>query len=124
MGDAALLCSNRRPGSIWQQYRIYDDHLELSTMFGRWTIPFGDIERAEVAEPALRALFHGRFEPALRGIKLDFADFVDHVSLDVRNRLLGRILFTPDDPVEFVRVLDGALARWQQSAKRAPHAPF
>ena len=116
MGDAALLCSNRRPGSIWQQYRIYDDHLELSTMFGRWTIPFGDIERAEVAEPALRSLFHGRFEPALRGIKLDFADFVDHVSLDVRNRPLGRILFTPDDPVEFVRVLDGALARWRRAS--------
>jgi hypothetical protein len=117
MGGEALLTSGRTPGTLWQQYRIHDDHLELDTMFGRWTIPFADVEHAEVAEPALRSLLHLRFDPVLRGIKLDFADFVDHVSLDVRRGPLRRILFTPDDPVEFVRVLDAALARWRRASQ-------
>jgi len=98
--------------SLWQEYRIYQDRLEFVTLFGRMTIPFDQIERVEVAESDVKGLLKGNlqlrgFRPAL---KLDWANFVEHVVLDKSTGAIHRILFTPDDPAAFKSALDEAVA--------------
>jgi hypothetical protein len=101
--------------SLWQEYRIYDDHLEFDTLFGQMDIPFDDIEQAEVSASEMQGLFKGdlhlRYMPAL---KLDWANFVEHVVVDKREGLLRHILFTPEDPTAFVSALHDALTRFRE----------
>jgi hypothetical protein len=101
--------------SLWQEYCIYDDRVELHTWFGPWVIPFDQIEGAEVAEPIVQAALHLRFDMKdwPRHIKLDWADLQEHVSLDKNEGLMRRVHLTPDDPVAFVQALDKALARYR-----------
>jgi hypothetical protein len=77
-------------------------------------IPFEDIEKAEVSDSEIRGLFKGdlhlRYMPAL---KLDWANFVEHVVVDKREGILRHILFTPEDPTAFVRKLNEALAHFR-----------
>jgi hypothetical protein len=107
--------------SLWQEYRIYEDRLEFGTLFGRLTIPLGQVERVAVSESELRGLLKGDlhlkgFRPAL---KLDWANFVEHVVLDKNAGCIRRVLFTPDDPHAFKGVLDQALARLRENPNRA-----
>ncbi len=102
--------------SLWQEYRIYDDHVEFDTLFGRMVVPFDQIERVEVSESEIKGLLKGdlhlkNFRPAL---KLDWANFLEHVVLDKKEGHIRRILFTPDDLAEFKRVLDEAVMRFRK----------
>jgi hypothetical protein len=112
MAKTPIYTSNSTVKSFWQEYRIYDDHLEFDTLFGRMEIPFGDIEKADVSESEIQGLVKGdlhlRYMPAF---KLDWANFLEHVVVDKREGFLRHILFTPEDPEEFVTVLNEALAR-------------
>jgi hypothetical protein len=51
------------------------------------------------------------FRPAL---KLDWANFVEHVVLDKSQGWVRRVLFTPDDPTTFKTALDQALGRFRE----------
>ncbi len=99
--------------SLWQDYSIYSDRVELKTHFGTLVIPFPEIESVLVRESDLKGLMRGElhlkgFRPAL---KLDWANFVEHVVIDKSEGKIRRILFTPDDPAGFKVALDKALAR-------------
>lgn len=112
MSQLPIYTSNCSLKSLWQEYRIYQDHLEFDTLFGRMTIQFDQIERVEVAESDVMGLLKGNlqlknFRPAL---KLDWANFVEHVVIDKKDGCIHRILFTPDDPEAFKAALDEALA--------------
>ena len=79
------------------------------------TVPFANIERVEVRESDVKGLLTGDlqlkgFRPAL---KLDWANFVEHVVIDTDTGLLRRILFTPEDPAAFKEAVDAALARYR-----------
>ena len=119
MSDTAIHTSKSTVKSLWQEYRIYDDHLEFDTLFGQMKIPFEDIEKAEVSESEIQGLFKGdlhlRYTPAL---KLDWANFVEHVVVDKREGSLRHILFTPEDPAAFVSALNEALTRFRQEQSR------
>ncbi len=102
--------------SLWQEYRIYRDHLEFRTHLGTLTIPFTEIETVSIRRSDLVGLLHGdlrlkNFRPAL---KLDWANFCEHVELDKRTGVLRRILFTPDDPSAFKAALESALAAFRK----------
>jgi hypothetical protein len=119
MTDTPIYTSKSSVRSLWQEYRIYDDRLEFSTLFGQMTIPFEQVEKVEVSESNLKGLMHGDlklkgFRPAL---KLDWADFVEHVVLDKSEGYIHRLLFTPDDVQAFKTALDGALARFRERTK-------
>jgi hypothetical protein len=116
MSGALIYTSKSSIKSLWQEYRIYEDRLEFSTLFGQMTIPLEQVERVEVSEPELKGLLKGdlhlkQFRPAL---KLDWANFVEHVDLDKSAGLIRRVLFTPDDPNAFKSALDQALTRSRQ----------
>jgi len=100
MSDPLVYTSKSSVKSLWQEYRIYEDRLEFSTLFGQLTIPFEQVESVEVSESDLKGLLKGDlklkgFRPAL---KLDWANFVEHVVLDKSAGLVRRVLFTPHDP--------------------------
>ena len=116
MSDAPVYTSKSSVKSLWQEYRIYEDRLEFSTLFGQMTIPFEQVERVEVSESDLKGLLKGDlklkgFRPAL---KLDWANFVEHVVLDKSEGRVRRVLFTPDDPEAFTSALDQALTRFRE----------
>jgi hypothetical protein len=114
MNESPIFSSKSTVKSLWQEYHIYADHLELGTLFGRVNIPFEQIESVEVSESDLKGLFKGdlklkNFRPAL---KLDWANFVEHVVIDKSEGFIHRVLFTPDDPQAFKNALDQALKRF------------
>lgn len=93
--------------SLWQEYRIYDDRLEFDTLVGCMIIPLEQVEKISVSESEVKGLFKGDlhlkgFRPAL---KLDWANFLEHVVLDKSSGLIRRILFTPNDPAAFKNAL-------------------
>ena len=102
--------------NLWQKYRIYNDRVEIDTQFGCMTIPLDQIERVVVSESEVKGLLRGDlhlkgFRPAL---KVDWANFLEHVVIDKSEGHIRRILLTPDDPEEFRNILDGALSRYEQ----------
>ena len=105
--------------SIWQEYRILSNRIEIDTHFGTMTVPFEHIERIDVSESEVRGLMRGDlhlngFRPAL---KVDWANFVEHVVIDKSEGLIHRILLTPDDPDMFKKTLDEALARYERDGR-------
>ncbi len=115
MSDTPIYTSKSTIKSLWQEYRIYDDHLEFDTLFGQMTVPFDNIERVDISESEVRGLLKGdlhlkNFRPAL---KLDWANFLEHIVLDKSEGHIRRVLFTPDDPEAFKGALDEALARYR-----------
>lgn len=115
MSDMPVHTSKSTVKSLWQEYHVYDDRLEFDTKFGLMTVPFEHIERVDVSESEIEGLLKGdlhlkNFRPAL---KLDWANFLEHVVVDKSEGLVRQVLFTPDDPEAFKRAVDEALARYR-----------
>jgi len=111
MNDEALYTSPSTVKSLWQEYRIYRDRVEFATHLGTVSIPLDVIETVEVQESDVKGLMKGdlklnNFRPA---IKLDWANFVEHVVLDKSEGYCKRFLFTPENPAEFKEKLDRLL---------------
>ena len=116
MSDNPTYTSQSTVKSLWQEYRIYEDRIEFDTLFGKMTVPFKQIERADVSESDVKGLLKGdlhlkNFRPAL---KLDWANFLEHVVLDKSEGHIRRILFTPDDPAAFNNALNEALVKYNK----------
>lgn len=115
MSSTPIYTSKSTVKSLWQEYRIYDDHLEFDTLFGQMEVPLENVEQAEVSESEIQGLLKGdlhvRYMPAL---KLDWANFVEHVVVDQREGILRHILFTPEDPAAFVSKLNDTLTRFRE----------
>jgi hypothetical protein len=117
MGERPIYTSRSTVKSLWQEYRIYTDRLEFDTFFGKMTIPFEHVEGVEISESEVKGLISGdlhlkNFRPAL---KLDWANFLEHVVVDKREGYVHRVLLTPDDPEAFKRALDSALAGFREA---------
>lgn len=101
--------------SLWQEYRVFADRLELATMFGTIRIPFENVDAVSERPPLLKQLATGeifcrKFRP---GVKLDIADLAQHVEIDRNDAtLVRRLLITPDDPAAFVAAAQKAQAAW------------
>jgi hypothetical protein len=97
--------------NFWREYRIFDDRVELDTLFKTITVPFSEVERIEVAHnyaEGVRLQLRG----GGMGLKLDWADLNPHVVLDKSTGHFRHIAFTPDDPEMFRTTLATALARF------------
>jgi len=117
MSELPSYVSKSTVRSLWQEYRVYGDRVEFATHFGWMVVPFAHIESIEVTESEIRGLVRGDlhlkdFRPAL---KLDWANFLEHVVLDKRAGCVRRVLFTPEDPAAFKSAVEAALARYGES---------
>jgi len=93
--------SRRTPASLWQEYRIYSDWLELQSWAFLHTIV---IPAREILEIEVRPSVFGGSKGITWGIKLDLADLHRHVLVRRKTGFWKRIAFTPDNPDEFARV--------------------
>ncbi|MDQ7780335.1 MAG: hypothetical protein RDV41_11620 [Planctomycetota bacterium] len=112
MSDNPVYTSKCSLKNFWQEYRIYADRLEFSTLFGMIVVPLSHVERVEVSESDVKGLLKGdlKLKNFRAALKLDWANFVEHVVIDKSKGYIRRMLFTPDDPTAFKQALDGALA--------------
>jgi hypothetical protein len=117
MADEVLYRSACTARSLWHEYRVYPDRVELDSALGRWVVPLGQVEGVEVAEPITKAALHLRADLRdwPRQLKLDFADLCEHVTLDKSSGLIRHLFFTPDDPTGFVAAVRQALAAYRRS---------
>ena len=99
--EPPVLVSRRTPASLWQEYRIFSDRLELQSwiLFHTIVIPAREILEIEV-RPSAFSLRKG----FTWGIKLDNSDLHRHVLVRRKTGFWKRLAFTPDNPDEFVRV--------------------
>ena len=99
--EQPVYVSRRTPASLWQEYRIFSDRLELQswTLLHTIVIPANEILEIE-ARPSL---FGGR-KGITWGITLDMTDLHSHVLVRRKTGFWKRIAFTPDNPDEFVRI--------------------
>ncbi len=99
--EQPVYVSRRTLASLWQEYRIFSDRLELQAwiLFHTIVIPAREI----LAVEARPSVFSGR-KGITWGIKLDHSDLCRHVLITRKNGFWKRIAFTPDNPEEFVRI--------------------
>jgi hypothetical protein len=104
--EQPVLVSRRTPASLWQQYRIFPDRLELQSwaFFHTISIPVREILGIEV-----RPSVFGGSKGITWGIKLDMTDLHRHVLIRRKTGFWKRIAFTPDNPDEFARVCQSVL---------------
>lgn len=119
MNDLPIYTSRSTVKSLWHEYRVYENRLELDSSVGLLVIPFEHVERVDVSESDVAGLLRGEvhlsdFQPAL---KLDWANFTEHVVLDEDSGRLRRVLFTPEDPAGFKKVLESALSDYREQHK-------
>ncbi len=101
MNGTPLYISKRTARSLWQEYRIYRNRIELQCWLALHTlvIPASEILKIEVRP----SVFSGRKE-FIWGVKIDNCDLCRHVLLRRKSGILKRIGFSPDDPEKFVAV--------------------
>ncbi len=101
MNGVPIYISKRTGRSLWQEYRIYPDRLELQSwfLFHTLVIPAGEISKVAVRP----SILHGQ-KGAIWGVKLDNCNFCRHVLLTRKSGLFKRIGFSPDDPEKFMAV--------------------
>lgn len=96
-GEYPLYVSKANVKSFWNEYRIYNDRIELHFWHFAQTfvIPFNELISIDIYKPpVIRTTFWA--------LKLDWADFNEHVGIERRSGKMKKIRFTPNDPKEFI----------------------
>ena len=116
MSDKAIYTSDSTIGSLWQKYEIFEDKVVFHTHLGDLEISFDNIAAVKASESDVKGLFTGTLElkSLVPALKIDWANFVEHVVIDKREGMIKRLLFTPENPAEFVSTLESALAKYKQ----------
>jgi len=99
--EKPLHISHRTTASLWQEYRIFPDRLELQSWFLFHIVV---IPTMEILEIEVRPSIFGGSRGFIWGIKLDNCNLCRHVLLKRKHGWLKRIGFTPDHSDEFVRI--------------------
>ena len=100
MNNTLLYKSKCTAKSLWQEYRIYRDRLELQSwlLFHTVVVPVNEIRAVEV-----------RPSGVIWGVKLDNCNFCRHVLLTKKSGLFKRIGFSPGEPDKFVEICKSIL---------------
>ena len=102
-----IYISPRSWKSLWQEYRIYSDRLELEcwVALGTLVIPSDEILEVEIRPPSVFGdLFRGKSLAYSFPLKIDMADMQRHVALTRKSGFMKYLRFTPDDPDRFVEL--------------------
>lgn len=112
--EKPLYVSRPTVKSLWQEYRLYADRLELEMhLWGPITVPLSDIK--DVSErPAgvVFDVFRGDYglKDLMRTVKLDLADLNRHVTIEKETGTWRQFRLTPEDNAEFIRQVNAARA--------------
>jgi hypothetical protein len=106
MNNTPLYISKRTGRGLWQEYRVYQDRLDLQSWFLLHTlvVPVDEIQAVEVRP----SIFHGQ-KGFIWGVKLDNCNFCRHVLLTKKTGRFKRIGFSPDDPERFLAACQSIL---------------
>ena len=99
--NVPIYISKRTAVSLWQEYRVYPDRLELESRFLLHTlvVPATEVQSVEVRGPGL-----------IWGVKLDICNFCTHVLVTKKSGLFNQLCFSPGDPHKFVATVRAMLA--------------
>jgi len=99
-----LYISKPSARSLWQEYRVYSDRLELRfwLFFTILIIPVEKIVEFKVVSSESKKKEKHGFMAWFWGLFLDWAVFYPHVLLKTRSYFAQFIHFTPDNPEKFV----------------------
>jgi len=109
-----IYTSPRSGKSLWQEYRVYPDRIELQCKVALHTlvIPADEILDIQIRPPLVFAdLFRGKGFVYAFPLKIDNADGNRHVAIKRKAGFMKRIRFTPDDPDKFVDACKGIMKR-------------
>lgn len=109
--DFPLYVSNRTFKSMGQKYLIFQDRLELRTfLFGKFTIKFEELEKVELRRPNIQLMWDEmwKYKNLHYAIKLDIADFYEHLGVYKKSGWVHLLLFTPENPLQFKQYLERA----------------
>jgi hypothetical protein len=107
VNDTPIYVSKRTVKSLWQEYRIYRDRLELQSwiLLHTFVIPADAIQAVEV-----RPSVFGGDKGITWGVKIDNCDLNRHVLLTRTPGFPRRIGFSPDNPENFVEACKSILS--------------
>ncbi len=94
--------------SLWNEYRVYEDRVELKfwLFFKTYVIFYEDmISIAVFNPPVIRTKFWA--------LKLDWADFNIHVGIERKNGFMKYLRFTPQEPDGFVAAVEQYFNEWE-----------
>ena len=100
--------------SLWQEYRVYRDRLELQCKVALRTlvIPADEILDIQIRPPIVFAdLFRGKGLVFAFPLKIDFADGHSHVAVKRKSGFMKHIRLTPDSPDKFVEACKTIMKR-------------
>lgn len=99
--ESAIYISPRTPRSFWNEYRIYENRVELEfrLFFTKIVIPLDELKSCQVYPPSV-------IRSALWALKLDWADLFEHVGIHRINGMFKQLRFTPIDPKDFVSQIE------------------
>jgi hypothetical protein len=109
-----IYVSKRTWLSLWQQYRVYHDRIEIQAWVALRTIVIPAEELLEIeVRPALAAgdLLRGKGLGYTFAAKLDLADLSRHVAIRRSRGLFKRLRITPDDPEKFAEMCRSIMSR-------------
>lgn len=117
MIDTPLYTSKRTAKSLWQQYRIYRDRIELQSWILLHTVvlPIDEIQAVKLRPSSVIGIWKylaGGMKLNIGdmwGIKIDFCDLCPHVLLRKKSGIFNAIGFSPDEPERFVQICKSIL---------------
>jgi len=101
-----LYTSKPSARSLWQEYRIYHNRLELKFWLFLKTlnIPASKIVDLKIVPSVFQRKKNSKFVAWFWGLFLDWAAFNRHVLVETKSYFARYLHFTPDDPDAFLRV--------------------
>ena len=107
--------SRRTLKSLWQEYRVYADRIELQSWFAAHTliIPVEELLDVQIRPRFIFIdLFRGKgLAYAFLPLKNDCADFCRHVAVKRKFGFLKNIRIAPDDPDMFIEACKSVMKK-------------
>ncbi len=88
--------------NTWHEYRVYQDRIELDTVFKTIIIKKIDIEEINIFSPPV-------IKTSIFALKIDLADFYTHIGIKRKKGSLKEIRFTPLFPEKFLESVKSIL---------------
>lgn len=117
VNDFPIYSSKAGFKSLWQKYYVFRDRLELNTIiFGKFVIKLENLVEVELRGPNVKQVWKDiwRYKSIFYALKLDMADFYEHLGVHKNTDWMHLLLFTPENPPLFKQYLERTLADFRK----------